>query len=99
LSAAAVLLLSLLFLPDRSPGNETSQSAGLGFRVATAAVAIEALLACLALAGSLIWSFTTFAPAMAVDRFAGRAASWWIFVLGGAMIWAAIEGRWRRHGT
>jgi hypothetical protein len=92
--AAAALLVSLLFLPDRS-----SQPAGLGFHVATGAVAVEALLACLALAGSLVWSFTLFAPAMVVDRHAGRAASWWIFVLCGAMIWAIIEGRRRRNGT
>jgi hypothetical protein len=99
LYGAAALLVSLLFLPDRGPSRETSQSPGLGFRIATGAVAVEALLACLVLAGSLIWSFTFFAPAMVVDRYAGRAASWWIFVLCGTMIWAIVESRWRRNGT
>jgi hypothetical protein len=99
LCGAAALLVSLLFLPGRAPGRETWQPAGPGFRIATGAVAVEVLLACLALAGSLIWWFTKFAPAIDVERYAGRAASWWFFVLCGTMIWAIIEGRRRRNGT
>jgi len=99
LYGATVLLISLLLLPDRPVGGQVPQSSRVGFTVATVAVGIAALLACAALAASLIYSFTLNRSAFFVEVYARQAASWWIFVLCGAMIWAVIEGRRRRHGT
>jgi hypothetical protein len=99
LYSAAILLLSLLLLPDRPTHDAGPRSLRTGFLVAQIAVGIQALLASAVLAASLTYSFTLNGQANMVDSYARDAASWWIFVLGGAMIWAAVEGRWRRHGT
>jgi hypothetical protein len=99
LYGAAVLLLSLSLLPDRSSDGETPQAPRVAFLAATAAVGVGALLACAVLIASLTYSFTLDSRAHRVDWHARDLASWWFFVLGGAMIWAIVDGRWRRHGT
>jgi hypothetical protein len=94
LCAGTVLLVALMFLPDRpAPGDGAQPQSRPGFRLAVWALGIEAVLAAASLAGSLAWSFTGAMPLYRLDIHAQRYGYWWALALAAAMAWAIVEGR------
>ena len=94
LGAAIVLLVALIFLPDRTlPVGGARLTSGFGVRLATCALGIEAVLASASLLASLGSVFTSSAPLYSLDAYARRFAVWWVFGLAAAMVWSIVEGR------
>jgi hypothetical protein len=100
LAAAAVMLVALALLPDRTDTAAGKvQQPGIGERVASAALGIETVLASVSLVGSLAWAFTAAMPFYRLDVHARQFAGWWTYVLAAALVWSIVEARRRMRAA
>lgn len=97
LLGAIMLLIALIFWPDRGPREKSEDdSIGGAKMIAIGSFFILVFLAGISLIGWLTNVVTLSRGAFLLEYNAKWFASWWIFVVGATMTWAVIDARQRR---